>query len=151
VVSGHDDLRQPGSKACYQLCPRRSSSVRAGSPHLRWRPADLITVTHKDGSTSVASFVDRTTVVLDASKHPNERRLREVLGSGVPLRGSEALLAMYDRLEHDAALWFVLNGNGTVGDGFAALGLRPQGYLRNRPRGRAPVFLRHPLDVPELK
>lgn len=88
---------------------------------------DLITLTRKDGSTSVASFVDRTTVVMDASKHPSERRLREVLGSGVPLRRSEAFLAMYDRLEHDVALWFVLNGNGTIGDGLAALGLRPQG------------------------
>jgi len=31
VVARQDGLREPGSKACYQLCPRGSASVRAGS------------------------------------------------------------------------------------------------------------------------
>jgi hypothetical protein len=103
--------------------------IHAASPPDRAMTIDqgIITLTDRGGETHVASFVDRSTLVLDASTHPSKQRLRDLLDSGAPLRRSPAFLAMYDQLERDATVWLLVNGNGKLLDKFGSLGVRPRG------------------------
>jgi hypothetical protein len=59
-----------------------------------------VTITNEDGSVTSLTFVDRMTLVL-ASKTTGDA-LAEIVNSGAPLRSSTALVALDNKIPHDA-------------------------------------------------
>jgi hypothetical protein len=75
----------------------------------------------------VLTFVDHSTLIVQAAKQPTKDTLRGLVASGVPLRGSPAFMAMYDQLDRPATVWGAINGRARMLGQIASLGGQPRG------------------------
>jgi hypothetical protein len=87
----------------------------------------VLTLANKSGALNLVTFVDRSTLVLEGTLHPTKDSLQAVVRSGAPLRTSPAFLEMYDKLEPNATIWMVINGNAAALDKLGSMGTKPRG------------------------
>jgi len=83
----------------------------------------------KTDSPVVFAFVDASTVVAMIGPATSSAAFAKVLASGTPLRKSPAFGELIARVDLEAALWTVLNGNSSVFEQVAALGMKPKALL----------------------
>jgi hypothetical protein len=92
--------------------------------------------THADGDVTVientsahhthaVAPVGRSHVLVVSSPRVDAARFHAQVAVGSPLRSSAAFMALYDKLERGASLWFVLNGASPLFDSLS-LGVRPR-------------------------
>ncbi len=81
------------------------------------------------GSPVVFRFVDDSTVVAMIGPATTSASFAAVLASAAPLRKSPAFAELVGRINLEAALWTVINGNSTVFEQVAALGVKPKAIV----------------------
>lgn len=69
--------------------------------------------------------VDPKTVVIQIGATVNRDTMKHVTAAGIPLRGSQAFMALYGRREHGASMWGMANGSSKLFDATAGMGFRP--------------------------
>ncbi|HEY0477180.1 MAG TPA: hypothetical protein VGD37_06630 [Kofleriaceae bacterium] len=115
----------------------------------------VLLVASKNGARNLATFADRSTLVLVGATRSTPDALRAVLRGGAPLRGSQGFVAAFDRLEPGATMWLVVNGKALIFDQMAVGGVRPlamYGTLRvgDGLQGRLHVRLTTPDEAAKL-
>ena len=83
-----------------------------------------VVVTKSDKSKAALGIVGAGTIVVQIDPAASADSLAAVTRAGVPLRGSQAFLGVYDRLEHGASVWAVVNGNAKIFESLASLGAK---------------------------
>jgi hypothetical protein len=86
-----------------------------------------VTILTKPGDNFILALapVGRSHVLAFATPGVDAKRVHAQLGVGSPLRSSPAFMAIYDKLERGASLWFVVNGSSQLFQSFS-LGIRPR-------------------------
>lgn len=83
----------------------------------------------KDDSPVTFGFVDATTAVLMIGPATTPAGFGAVLSGGAPLRTSAAFIELFGRVNLEAAMWTVLNGNSSVFEQAASLGVKPKAIV----------------------
>jgi len=83
----------------------------------------------KTDSPVVFGFVDATTVVVMIGPATTAAAFSAVLAGGAPLRKSSAFTELFGRVNLEAAVWTVINGNSSVFEQAAALGVKPKAIV----------------------
>jgi hypothetical protein len=119
VVSGIDRARLTD-------CMARTS--KEGEKGVALHKDGVITIAGdaKDPSHVAFAFVDASTVVAQVGPLASHDSLLAILKSGAPLRKSPAFVELIAQVNLEASLWTVINGNSSVFEQAAALGVKPK-------------------------
>ncbi len=122
VVTGLDRARMT---ACMDKARKQ------GDPAVQVAKDGTVTIAAegKNDSPVVFAFVDASTVVAMIGPATSSSAFATVLSSGAPLRKSPTFGELIARVDLEAALWAVINGNSSVFEQAAALGMKPKAML----------------------
>jgi len=88
----------------------------------RWAVSGTVITVTDGGQAAVATFIDDTTLVLQAKKGATPAALDALVRAGSPLRGSQAFVEMFTHTDTGAALWFIVRGESRLFEPFKGLG-----------------------------
>ncbi len=83
-----------------------------------------VVVTKSDKTKAALGVVGGSTIVVHIDPAASADSLAAVTHAGVPLRGSQAFLGIYDHLERGASMWAVVNGNAKIFQSLASMGAK---------------------------
>ncbi len=122
VVSGLDRVRLTGCM---------DKARQQGDKAVEVAPNGTVTIAAEGAGDSpvMFAFVDDSTVVAMIGPATTSATFSAALASGVPLRKSPAFGELMGRINVESALWTVINGNSSVFEQTAALGVKPKAIV----------------------
>ena len=122
VVSGLDRVR---------LTECMTKARKQGDKAVQVAADGTVTIAAEGANDSpvVFGFVDDSTVVAMIGPATSSASFSAVLASGAPLRKSPAFGELVGRIKLESALWTVINGNSSVFEQAAALGVKPKAIV----------------------
>lgn len=122
VVSGLDRVR---------LTACMAKARKEGDKAVQVAADGTVTIAAEGAGDSpvVFGFVDDSTVVAMIGPATSSASFAGVLAAGSPLRKSAAFSELVGRINLEAALWTVINGNSSMFEQAAALGVKPKAIV----------------------
>ncbi|MDB4960339.1 MAG: hypothetical protein JWP01_338 [Myxococcales bacterium] len=117
VVSGIDRAR-------LTECMTRTS--KTGEKGIAIDKDGVITMGNPQDGRVALAFVDASTVVAQVGALASHDGLFAILKSGAPLRKSPAFVELIGQVNLEASLWTVVNGNSSLFEQAASLGVKPK-------------------------
>jgi hypothetical protein len=90
------------------------------------RDGDVVLVKSKKGETVAITFVNDTTAVAVIGPNANKDGVMKAAKGGSALKSSPAFVEMYSKINTQASLWMLVNGNSKVFDKAAQMGVKPK-------------------------
>jgi hypothetical protein len=90
------------------------------------RDGDVILVKSKKGETVAITFVNDSTAVAVFGPNANKDGALKAAQGGSALKSSPAFVEMYGKINTQASLWMLVNGNSKVFDKAAQMGMKPK-------------------------
>ncbi len=90
------------------------------------RDGDVVLVKSKKGETVAITFVNDTTAVAVVGPNANKDGVLKAAQGGSALKSSPAFVEMYGKINTQASLWMLVNGNAKVFDKAAQMGVKPK-------------------------
>jgi hypothetical protein len=90
------------------------------------RDGDVVLVKSKKGDTVAITFVNDTTAVAVFGANANKDGALKAAQGGSALKSSPAFVEMYGKINTQASLWMLVNGNSKVFDKAAQMGMKPK-------------------------
>ncbi|HLL22707.1 MAG TPA: hypothetical protein VK427_11275, partial [Kofleriaceae bacterium] len=90
------------------------------------RDGDVVVVKSKTGDPVAITFVNDTTAVAVVGTQANKDGVKKAAAGGSALKSSPAFVEMYSKINTQASLWMLINGNSKVFDKAASMGVKPK-------------------------
>lgn len=90
------------------------------------RDGDVVLVKSKKGETVAIAFVNDTTAVAVVGPGASKDGVLKAAQGGSALKSSPAFVEMYGKINTQASLWMLVNGNAKVFDKAAQMGVKPK-------------------------
>ena len=90
------------------------------------RDGDVVLVKSKKGETVAITFVNDTTAVAVVGPNASKDGVKKAAQGGSALKSSPAFVEMYGKINTQASLWMLINGNAKVFDKAASMGVKPK-------------------------
>lgn len=90
------------------------------------RDGDVVIVKSKKGETVAITFVTDDTAVAVVGPNASKDGVMKAAQGGSTLSSSAAFVDMYSKIDTQASLWMLVNGNAKVFDKAAAMGVKPK-------------------------
>lgn len=90
------------------------------------RDGDVVIVKSKKGETVAITFVNDSTAVAVVGPNASKDGVKKAAQGGSALKSSPAFVEMYSKINTQASLWMLVNGNAKVFDKAAAMGVKPK-------------------------
>jgi hypothetical protein len=90
------------------------------------RDGDVVLVKSKKGETVAITFVNDTTAVAVVGPNASKDGVKKAAQGGSALKSSPAFVEMYGKINTQASLWMLVNGNAKVFDKAASMGVKPK-------------------------
>jgi hypothetical protein len=90
------------------------------------RDGDVVLVKSKKGETVAITFVNDTTAVAVVGPNASKDGVIKAAKGGSTLKSSPAFVEMYGKINTQASLWMLINGNAKVFDKAAQMGVKPK-------------------------
>jgi len=107
------------------------AKAQANDPSIQVSSGGVVTITPKtkDDTPVVFGFVDATTAVAMIGAATTPARFAAALAGGAPLRKSPVFVELLGRINLEASMWVVINGNSSVFEQAASLGVKPKAII----------------------
>jgi hypothetical protein len=90
------------------------------------RDGDVVLVKSKGGETVAVTFVNDSTAVVMVGPQASKDGVMKAAQGGSALKTSPAFVEMYGKINTQASLWMLMNGNSKAFDKAAAMGVKPK-------------------------
>jgi hypothetical protein len=90
------------------------------------RDGDVVLVKSKKGETVAITFVNDSTAVAVIGPNASKDGVKKAAQGGSALKSSPAFVEMYGKINTQASLWMLVNGNANVFDKAAQMGVKPK-------------------------
>ena len=119
VVRGPDKTK---SLACFDKMKEEAS--KSGDEVTR--DGDVVMVKSKDGDTVGITFINDNTAIAVVGPNATKDGVMKAAQGGSALKSSPAFVEMYGKINTNASLWMLINGNAKVFDQAAQMGVKPK-------------------------
>jgi hypothetical protein len=115
----------PGKKESLD-CFEKMKDEAAKSGDEITRVGDIVTVKSKSGEPVAITFVNDTTAIAVVGMNATPDGVKKAAQGGSTLKTSPAFVEMYGKINTQASMWLLMNGNAKAFEKAAAMGVKPK-------------------------